>query len=168
MWIDIVIAALVLIFVIGGYKKGFAKNILFLVSWVATLAGVYIAWKPVKTFLEGCTGFINFIEKSSTALETDLVVSIVAFLLLVIVVKAALNIIFHFIGSVGKAVGLGAVNRLLGAVVGLAKSILVLWIVAAVALPYAYSGAHQELAKACMSSHLLPIINEYNPLMYIY
>ncbi len=168
MWIDIVIAALVLIFVIGGYKKGFAKNILFLVSWIATLAGVYIAWKPVKTSLESCNGFINFIEKHQTALETDLVISIAAFLLLVIVIKTALNIIFHFIGSVGKAVGLGTVNHLLGAAVGLAKSILVLWIVAAAALPYAYSGAYPELAKACMSSHLLPLINEYNPLMYIY
>lgn len=107
--IDIIIAILLLIGVIAGLKEGFVKQIAALVGLVA---GLLVGKMLYLTVAEQIQPFLHMSEKT---------VQVIAFVLILIVVPLIFSLLAWLIGRVLKSVGLGILDRVLGACVGILK-----------------------------------------------
>lgn len=107
--IDIIVAVLLLIGVIAGLKEGFVKQIAALVGLVA---GLLVGKALYMTVAEQIQPFLHMSEKT---------VQVVAFILILIVVPLIFSLLAWLVSRVLKSVGLGILDRLLGAVVGILK-----------------------------------------------
>ena len=113
-WIDFIIVIILIISLVRGFTDGFVKE-------VASLAALVL----------GIWGAIRFSSFTASKLYdwfdmTGQFVGLIAFL----ITFGLIVIIVHFIGIIAdkliKAISLGFLNRILGIVVGLFKSVLIL------------------------------------------
>jgi membrane protein required for colicin V production len=112
--LDIILAIILLLFAIGGFRKGF-------IIGLATLAGLFLGiWAAVHF-----SGFSGHILRDVIHLQTThlvLVSFLFTFLAVIILVFLLGKILETFI----KIIALGFLNRLAGALFGIAKGCLVL------------------------------------------
>ena len=119
-WIDLIIVVLLILSVVSGFTNGFVKE-------VASLIGLIL----------GIWGAIRFSSYTAGKLYdwfdmTGQFVGIIAF----IVTFCAIVVIIHFIGIIADkimdAISLGFLNRILGMLFGLIKSVLIMSVIFAV------------------------------------
>jgi membrane protein required for colicin V production len=119
-WIDIVLLVLLVISTITGFRQGLIKSVL---SLIGVIAGIVLA----SNFYEPLAKVFGFIGNEDTA-------NIVAFILILVVVIIAASLLAKLLDSIIKAVMLGWVNRIGGAVFGLLmgvisiSAILAIWV----------------------------------------
>jgi membrane protein required for colicin V production len=113
-WIDLIIVVILIIALISGFTNGFVKE-------VASLAALIL----------GIWGAIKFSSFTAAKLYdwfnmTGQYVGIIAFIITFIIIV----VIIHFIGSLADkivdAVSLGFLNRILGMVFGVLKSVMIM------------------------------------------
>ena len=113
-WIDLIIVVLVILAVIKGFTDGFVKEV---ASLLALVLGI---WGAIK-FSSFTADKLN-VWFDMTGNYTGIVAFLVTFIVIVIVI--------HFIGSLADkvvdAVSLGFLNRILGMVFGVIKTVLIL------------------------------------------
>ncbi|MCU0471873.1 MAG: CvpA family protein [Bacteroidales bacterium] len=116
-WIDLVIIILLVFSVISGFTNGFVKE-------AASLAGLILGiWGAIK--------FSSFTSEKLYDLfdMTGQYVGIISFL----VTFCVIVVIIHFIGIIADkivdAISLGFLNRILGMVFGLIKSVLIMSVI---------------------------------------
>lgn len=113
--VDIILLVLCIPSLIAGISKGFLRQALGIAS---LLLGAWAAWKfnaPVGEFISG----------KMSSLEPA-VVKIISYIVLFGLTIAALNFIARLLTKIISVATLGGLNRLLGALFGLFKAILVL------------------------------------------
>lgn len=163
MWVDIIIVVFLAVCIYDGWKDGFLKSLTSLASWVAAvIAGVFFLDKAVS-FLNGTLALDRLIQKAVSPEAAEIVVTAVDFLAIVILVKIAIELLASALKIVNRIPVLGLLNRAAGAVLGAGKFIVILWIIAALIIPYGGT----KLMDACEDSRITPVICEYNPLMGI-
>lgn len=130
-WVDLVILAIFLISVLAGLMRGLVKEIISLATWIAAifiavmfsskLAMLFTSTQPVQSMVSSTSTSIG----SSTAHPVSLLAIGISFLILFIGTMIIGAIINYIISSAMSSIGLGLINRLLGAVFGLARGFLI-------------------------------------------
>jgi uncharacterized membrane protein required for colicin V production len=176
MIFDIIVAALILLFVIIGYFKGFAHSFLRTIDWILAVVAAYIWSEPLGEFLREHTKIydgiydkiaMKFGESLSNAIAslemlpkvlTDVLSSagtkvttqlsenmantvfgILCFAAIVLAVKILLALIIGFFDRKRDDDGsfIGAVDRLLGLLMGAIKGLIIVFLLLAIAIPAA-------------------------------
>jgi membrane protein required for colicin V production len=113
-WIDLIIVVILILSMVMGFINGFVKEV---VSLAALIFGIWGAIKLSGFTAEKLYDYFNL---------TGHYVGIISFL----ITFGIIVVIIHFIGVIAdniiNAISLGFVNRLLGIVFGLIKSVLIL------------------------------------------
>ena len=149
-WLDILIAILIVVSIVGGLKAGIIK-VLF------TIAGLIIGVVLAGNCSGALADKLGFISDSRTA-------GIVAFILIMLVVMIVAAVLAFVIRKIASAVLLGWVNHLGGAVLGLllgmifCGALLSMWV--------KYLGITDAVADSALSGLLLdkfPIVLGFLP-----
>jgi membrane protein required for colicin V production len=119
-WIDLIIVVLLILSLVTGFINGFVKE-------VASLAGLVLGiWGAIKFSTFTAAKLYDWFDM------TGQFVGIISFM----ITFGIIVVIIHFIGILANklvdAVSLGFVNRLLGIVFGVFKSVLILSVIFAV------------------------------------
>jgi membrane protein required for colicin V production len=116
-WIDLVIIILLILSVISGFTDGFVKEV---ASLAALILGI---WGAIKFSAFTAGKLYEWFDMSGQY------VGIIAFLVTFLVIV----VIIHFVGILAdkfiNAIALGFLNRILGMVFGLLKSVLILSVI---------------------------------------
>lgn len=114
--VDIILGVLLLIGLVRGFQRGF---VLELTGIIGLLAGIFGALE------------YSYITESYLNRWTDLSVSnieIIAFLISFLIITLAVSILGKILTKIIHAIALGMINRLLGALFGMVKTALFLFI----------------------------------------
>ena len=111
--LDIILAIFLLYFAFKGFTNG------FLVS-IATLAGLVLGFYAASHFSELTAAWL----KSDLGLKSSNL-TLIAYIITFIIVVVLVFLLGRFLTGVVKTVGLGIINRLAGAILGIAKGVLI-------------------------------------------
>jgi membrane protein required for colicin V production len=116
-WIDAVILIILILSVVSGFINGFVKE-------VASLAGLILGiWGAIKFSTYTAGKLYDWFDMSGQ--YVGIIAFIITFILIVVVI--------HFIGILAdkliNAIALGFLNRILGMVFGILKSVLILSVI---------------------------------------
>ncbi len=111
--IDIILAVFLLYFAIKGFSSG------FLIS-IATLAGLVLGFYAASHFSEFTANWLQH-DMGLKSGNIRLIAYIVTFVIVIVLIF----LLGKFLTGVVKTVGLGIVNRLAGALFGIAKGLLI-------------------------------------------
>lgn len=130
--VNIVILLIIVSETYVGFKKGFLESTIRLVGIVAAIIGAYILKNPVSIFMYTHLPFFKFggLFKGVSALNI-IVYELIAFVLVFVVLRIVINIIAKITGMVERLLSLiffiGIPSKILGALVGFGKSIIILY-----------------------------------------
>ena len=212
----IAILALLIWSVFDGYKKGFMRTVLALVSWIIILVVCNVATPMVTDFLIEETGIAdtvgdaiaekvneviaqsgvgeleqnlpeeikNMLAEGNINIEELLaangeamvdatsivhtVVSIIAFVLVIVVTRVILWLTDKVLGIASKLPIIGSLDKLLGLACGAAKGILICWIVLAVVFVAVIPNANVDFASMIQQSQLLTWLQNNNYILKMF
>lgn len=139
---DMMVVVILVYFLIIGIIRGSIREI---TSIAALLGGFYFAYLYYEAFAGVFSAFI----------QTDYIRNITAFLVLFCIVAVSVILVGTLLRSLMKLVLLGVVDRLLGAVIGAVKAIIVISVLHFLALTFLPSGGAAIVAQ----SRMAPAIN---------
>ena len=148
--IDIIFFLLVALMIIHGYVKGFIGE---LFSWAPIVLAVYVAF-----FL--CPQGAAFI-RSHTMQNVRLVPEILAFIAIFLIIMIFVKILEHILKDVVIGAKLGAVDKLLGAIFGLAEGIALTALILFVFNVQPLFDASKVIGESIFAEYLLPIITTH-------
>lgn len=111
-WIDYTIIAIIALSVLISVMRGFVREVISLVIWVAAIAVSFIFYRYIADLL------VNFIHSDSVRL----VVSFVGLFLVTLVLGMLIN---YLISQLVANTGLSGTDRVLGVIFGIARGVLV-------------------------------------------
>ena len=111
--LDIILTIFLLYFAIRGFSQGFIISI-------ATLAGLILGFWAASHFSEFTA---NWLQHDMGLKSGN--IKLIAYILTFVIVVVLIFLLGRFLTGVVKTVGLGIVNRLAGAILGIAKGILI-------------------------------------------
>ncbi|MBD3419521.1 MAG: hypothetical protein GF398_05315 [Chitinivibrionales bacterium] len=112
---DIIVIAMACILAFFGAKRGLIGEIVRLIAVIAGVAAAFLFYKDVFIF-------IDFIKASESARL------VIAFIVLFVAVVAAVFVVGWVVRKIIRLTPLGWVDHLVGALIGLAKTVLIIWI----------------------------------------
>lgn len=113
-WFDLAILGLLLISASIGVMRGLVSEVLALIAWVIA-------------FLVARTGSPSLAHLFSTWLDEPILRQLAAFAGLFLITLLLLAALRWFISHLLRAIGLGPLDRMLGACFGFARGLLILW-----------------------------------------
>ena len=111
-WIDYTIIAIIALSVLMSGMRGFVREVISLVIWVAAIAVSFIFYRYIADLL------VNFIHSDSVRL----VVSFVGLFLVTLILGMLIN---YLISQLVANTGLSGTDRVLGVIFGIARGVLV-------------------------------------------
>ena len=111
-WIDYTIIAIIALSVLISVMRGFVREVISLVIWVAAIAVSFIFYRYIANLM------VNIIHSD----EVRLIVSFVGLFLATLVLGMLIN---YLIGQLVSNTGLSGTDRVLGIIFGIARGILV-------------------------------------------
>lgn len=132
-WIDYTIIAIIALSVLISVMRGFVREVISLVIWVAAIAVSFIFYRYIANLM------VNIIHSD----EVRLIVSFVGLFLATLVLGMLIN---YLIGQLVANTGLSGTDRVLGIIFGIARGILVvvLMMVLVGLTPFAKESSWQE------------------------
>ncbi|MCQ2548089.1 MAG: CvpA family protein [Clostridia bacterium] len=169
MIFDIAFVLIILLGAIIGFKKGIAKSIGTLISWVLALAVPYFIGDYVRNLLIKYTGLDEFFQNQLYGEYAEQllipIMGAVTFLLLFLAIKIFLKLIFSlFEGGRDKQ---GIINGFFGMLLGIIKALLILIVLIIAVIPIALSvseGFYDFFSSQFGTSTVLPVIYGNNVL----
>lgn len=158
---EIIVAVFViyLIFqVFMGYRKGLIRSMLNLASWILTFA---IAYEGAPYFKEI---IIQNVPQIQETLVTDQIAYMIAYMILMIVCKIIFSIAIRFANKVTRIPGIGFVNRVAGAVLGLVKGSLIIMVIVFFISLMPHIGMQTEYDQLVGDSEIMQTMVATNPL----
>lgn len=152
--INILTIAVVIYFilcVVDGYKKGLVGGIIRIVTSVLALAVLYVLLKGLASFLQGNVLYI-----------------IMALILLVALslIRKLTKLILDSCKLVTMLPVIHWLDKLAGAILGIAEGILVIWVLFTVLGFFKYFGAQEWVMNQISASRLLSILYHTNYVVY--
>ena len=111
-------------------------------------------------------GTADFAKNMASSIS-DLVLKILSFILLFIVILLVLKLIMRLSNVINHIPVLGGINRIFGAVLGLAEGIIFLWMICIVIMMLSGRPAGAECEEVIRKSDFLTFIYEHNYLMTV-
>jgi len=122
-WIDLAIAAVLVISVLLGVWRGVVSEVLSLISWIAAFFAARL-WG---------TGLAQILAQWSVPPHDPLLRGALALVLIFIATLLLFTLLSKLLTGLLRAVGLGSLDRLLGGVFGGARGLIVLWFLVLIA-----------------------------------
>ncbi len=144
LFIDIFVVLVLLASVGIAFVRGFIREVLTIFGIVGGIAAAYIGGPLLSPTTRGWLGVEEGAENPEKLfgfLPYSMLADILAYGIILIVVVIILSVISHFIAEFVKNIGLGALDRTLGVVFGLARALLVLGLVY---LPFYYAATDEQ------------------------
>ncbi len=138
-WLDIIIAVLLVVSVIGGIKSGLIRMV---ISLAGMLLGIWLAGH-----------YYQALGDKLTFISSDKGASIAAYVIILIAVTIVAGIIAWLLTKIISATPLGWLNRIGGAVLGLLSSAV--FIGAILAIWAKYGGGGDTIGGSALASFLL-------------
>ncbi len=131
MIIDIVVGVVILASALISFMRGFIREVLTIAGVVGgILAAVFVGPGFAPTVREWFgAGPNDDPEKLFDMIPMEIVADVTTYGVIFIAVVIIISVISHFISGAAKAVGLGPVDRTLGAIFGVARGLLLLALV---------------------------------------
>jgi membrane protein required for colicin V production len=139
-WIDIVIAAVVLVSALIGFLRGFAKEALSLIVWAAA-------------FMIGFKFYVPLSHNFASHITNEVLRLAIAFIILFGVVLVLGSILTHLITNLITKSGINGPDRALGMIFGLARGIL---LIAVMLLLFSMGLKEKEKSSWQLGSYLIP------------
>ncbi len=157
---DIIVIAIVALFVSGGYRKGLVKTFMGMISYILAIVVAFLIYPAVSDFLAETPLYPYLVEKTrhinvAVALMTDSIVDVlmkaISFILVIVISRIIICVVTKILDIFTKLPVIKHFNRLGGALIGGLTGILVLYIVfAAVAV---YDGTLEERSAVVKQIH---------------
>ena len=153
------IFGLYLIFqVVIGYRRGLMRSMLNLASWILTFAIAYEGASYFKDIV------IQNVPQIQGTIVTDQVAYMISYIILMIVCKMIFSIIVRFINKISRIPGVGFINRVAGAVLGLIKGSLIIMVLMFFISLMPDIGMQTEYDQIIGGSELMQTMVDTNPL----
>ena len=153
------IFGLYLIFqVVIGYRRGLMRSMLNLASWILTFAIAYEGASYFKDIV------IQNVPQIQGTIVTDQIAYMIAYIILMIVCKMIFSIIVRFINKISRIPGVGFINRVAGAVLGLIKGSLIIMVLMFFISLMPHIGMQTEYDQIIGASELMQTMVDTNPL----
>jgi membrane protein required for colicin V production len=146
MVIDIIVLAVLLISALISFIRGFIRETLTILGVVGGLAAAYFGGPMLSPFIKDWLGVVEG-EKPELLmgiLPYPILADILSYGVIFILVVIILSIVSHILAETVRAIGLGAIDRTLGVLFGLARGLLV---VAVLYLPFHLSADAETKAR---------------------
>lgn len=141
-----------------GYRRGFLRSMLNLASWILTFAIAYEGAAYFKDIV------IENIPQIQGTIVTDQIAYVISYMILVILCKILFSIVVHFINKISKIPGVGFLNRMAGALLGLAKgSLVIMFLIFFISL-MPHLGMQEEYDQVVGGSEIMQTMVDTNPL----
>lgn len=165
--IDLIIIILFIAALVSGYRKGFLMQLLNLVGLVVAFIVAYTYYKPLAEKFVLWVPYPAVTESTALKFASDTLdisltfYQLLAFAVIFFVIKIALSIFFSIFNFIKNIPVLGVFNRFLGAILGLAISYFMIFIILYVLalLPI------DTIQNFIESSILTQVILEYTPVI---
>ena len=144
--------------VVMGYRRGLMKSMLNLASWILTFAIAYEGAAYFKDIV------IENIPQIQGTIVTDQIAYVISYMILVILCKILFSIVVHFINKISKIPGVGFLNRMAGALLGLAKGSLVIMFFIFLISLMPHLGMQEEYDQVVGGSEIMQTMVDTNPL----
>ena len=129
MIIDIIALIIVLVSTFIAFLRGFIREVLTIAGVVGGLAAAYYLGPVLLPYMEGWIGVDPEAEKPQKLFDMvpyTLLAQGLSYGLIFVVVVVVLSVISHIFAEIVKSIGLGAIDRTLGVLFGLARGVLLL------------------------------------------
>ena len=134
-----------------GYRRGLIKSMLNLASWILTFA---IAYK-------GAAYFKEIVIQNVPEIQGTIVTDRIA---LMIVCKIIFSVVIRLANKVTRVPGVGFINKVAGAALGLIKGSLIIMVVVFFISLMPHVGMESEYAQIVGGSEVMQTMVETNPL----
>ncbi|MCL4678278.1 MAG: CvpA family protein [Alphaproteobacteria bacterium] len=134
MVIDIIVLLIVLASVLIAFLRGFIREVLTIIGIIGGLGAAYVGGPYFKPTMRGWLGVVEDAKPEDQDKLFDLipyiyVADVLAYGTIFIVFVVILSFLSHFLAEFVSKIGLGAVDRTLGVVFGLARGLLLVGII---------------------------------------
>ena len=136
-----------------GYRRGLIKSMLNLASWILTFA---IAYKGAAYFKEIVIQNVPEIQGT--------IAYMIAYMGLMIVCKIIFSVVIRLANKVTRVPGVGFINKVAGAALGLIKGSLIIMVVVFFISLMPHVGMESEYAQIVGGSEVMQTMVETNPL----
>ena len=141
-----------------GYRRGLIKSMLNLASWILTFA---IAYKGAAYFKEIV---IQNVPEIQGTIVTDRIAYMIAYMGLMIVCKIIFSVVIRLANKVTRVPGVGFINKVAGAALGLIKGSLIIMVVVFFISLMPHIGMQTEYDQIIGGSELMQTMVDTNPL----
>ena len=143
---------------IMGYRRGLLRSMLNLASWILTFAVAYEGAAYLKDIV------IQNVPEIQGTVITDQVAYVISYMILVIICKIVFSFVVRAINKVNRIPGVGFINRVAGALLGLAKgSLVIMFLVFFISL-MPHIGMQTEYDQVVGGSEIMQTMVDTNPL----
>ena len=165
--LDYGLLAVIALMTLSGLAKGLVRQVCDLFAWILSVYLAYRLGGAVGNELNRWFAIEEYFERALGPMVGDLSVGVIAvnvigFIVVLIVVRLAVQLVSHLMDMVAKLPIISAFNRLGGALFGLAKGLLIVFIVASVLLML----PEGTLTGQIEGSYLVPTVLALSPKLY--
>lgn len=134
MIVDILVLAVLFISALIAFFRGFIREVLTIAAVVGGVAAAYFGGPLLSPVMRGWLGVKvppeagAEVQQLFGVLPYDTVADALSYGAVFIVVVIALSVLSHFMAEAARSIGLGAIDRTLGFIFGLARGVLLLGI----------------------------------------
>ena len=144
--------------VVIGYRRGLIKSMLNLASWILTFA---IAYQGAGYFKDIVIQNVPVIQGT---IVTDQIAYMISYFVLMILCKIVFSAVIRFANKVTRVPGVGFINRLAGAILGLLKGSLIIMVIVFFISLMPHIGMQSEYDQIVGDSEVMQTMVETNPL----
>lgn len=141
-----------------GYRRGLIKSMLNLASWILTFAIAYQGAGYFKDIV------IQNVPEIQGTVVTDQIAYMISYIILMILCKIVFSAVIRFANKVTRVPGVGFINRLAGAILGLLKGSLIIMVIVFFISLMPHIGMQTEYEQVVGGSEIMQTMVKTNPL----
>lgn len=141
-----------------GYRRGLIKSMLNLASWILTFAIAYQGAGYFKDIV------IQNVPEIQGTVVTDQIAYMISYIILMILCKIVFSAVIRFANKVTRVPGVGFINRLAGAILGLLKGSLIIMVIIFFISLMPHIGMQTEYEQVVGGSEIMQTMVKTNPL----
>lgn len=141
-----------------GYRRGLIKSMLNLASWILTFAIAYEGASYFKDIV------IQNIPEIQGTIVTDQIAYMISYMILMILCKIVFSAMIRIVNKVTRIPGVGFINRIAGACLGLIKGSLIIMVIVFFISLMPHIGMQSEYEQMVSGSEIMQTLVETNPL----